>query len=779
MKARILVVLLGLACLGAARLPSERDTWQRGTSAHFTYYTNADERRVRDLAANLERLVDLLSSRKGAKASPVPTAVYVFRDDKSFQHYKRNPDGSVKSLAGFFVQDDLSNFVAMDASTSTPRVILHEYLHQFSAYNFPALPLWLDEGLAEFYSTFSTSDKGAQVGRPVHEHVLWLRANKLIPLPRLFAVAHDDPEYNEENKQGVFYAESWALVHLLLLGDQAKHGTQLTDFIDHLNQGQSPKDALAVLEDVGALQKELESYVRRNAFTFRNEAFEDGDLAVGVAFQPLSREDTLFRLGDLLLHTSELPADAADHFRAALAVAPNHGGALGGLALIEANAGRWPQAVAGFERAVAATPEDPELRLRLAQALHQAEFQERTRTAGGETPPRLLLAREHAAKAVALRPDTFDSQFLLGLTYAFQSKDVEPGIAALERAHALAPGRSDVLLALAGLQMTARRLEDAEGSLEEVARSASEPVLVARAREGLAEIAVTQAFEDFERTQDAAKAAAAIRAALPGLDPGRRVEAEEHLARLEALRTGAIGSLDEIAKPPMESDDLDAHLQYGSQQGRASQQAEGASAERLAKEAALHFRRATEIDASSSDSWLGLAAACASARCPDEEGKHAAEKGLELQPDDLQGTYLLAHYCIEGGQYDRARELLAPALDVDHPMRDEIRFMHVRARVENAEALIRKGKPGDALKLLGDGPLPEGERGREARAWIASTRADAELRYWAGRLTAGSEARQAGQTDKARKILEDVVAHCSNQDVLKLARQELAAMKVK
>ncbi|HET9299765.1 MAG TPA: tetratricopeptide repeat protein, partial [Candidatus Polarisedimenticolaceae bacterium] len=752
MKTKILALVLAFACLGAARLPSERDTWQRATSPHFTFYTNANETRVRELASNLERLVELLASRKGAKASPVPTAIYVFRDDKTFQPYKRNPDGSVKSLDGFFVKDDLSNYVALDASTPTPRIVLHEYLHQFNAYNFPPLPVWLNEGLAEFFSTFSTSAKGAQVGRPVQEHVLWLRQNKLIPLPRLFAVTHDDPEYNEQSKQGVFYAESWALVHLLLLGDQATHGRQLTDFIDRLNQGQSPTQAMAVLGDIPALQKRLEGYVRQNAFAFRNEVFQSGDAA--VAFQPLSREDTLFRLGDLLLRTSELKADAAEHFNAALAVAPKHGGALGGLALLDADAGRWDQAVAGFQRAVAASPEDPELRVRLAQSLYQAEFRGERRRMGGETPPRLLLAREHAAKAVALRPDSFDGQFLLGLTYAFQSKDVEPGIAALERAHALAPGRADVLLMLGGLQMMAERLDEAKASLEEVARSASEPELVAQAKQNLAEVAVAQAFAEFNRSHDVEKTATAVRAALPGLDPQRRTEVEQDLARLEALQkqmqeAGTITTLDEDSPPPLQSDDVVAHLQYGTQQGRASQRVDGEAGERLAKEAAQHFRRAAEIDATSADAWLGLAAACVRARCPGKEGEVAAEKGVELKPGDLQGTYLLAHYCIEGGQYDRARKLLVPMLNVEPPMRDDIRYMHVRARVENAEALIRKGKPGEALKLLGDGPLPDGERGRQARQWIASTRADAELRYWAGRLTAGSEARQAGQTDKA------------------------------
>ncbi|HEX5044761.1 MAG TPA: tetratricopeptide repeat protein [Candidatus Polarisedimenticolaceae bacterium] len=777
MKTKIVAAVLALACLGAAKLPSERETWQRGTSAHFTYYTNAGEGRVRELAANLERLVDLLASRKGAKASPVPTAVYVFRDDKTFQPYKRNPDGSVRSLDGFFVRDDLSNYVALDASTLTPRIVLHEYLHQFNAYNFPPLPVWLNEGLAEYFSTFSTSAKGAQVGRPVQEHVLWLRQNKLIPLSRLFAVSHDDPEYNEQSKQGVFYAESWALVHFLLMADQGKHGHQLTDYIDRLDRGQSPQEALAVLGDLAALQKGLESYVRQSAFAFRNEVFEDEDLAAGVAFQPLSREDTLFRLGDLLLRTSELREDAAEHFRAALAVSPQHGGALGGLALIDAHAGRWEQAVAGFERAVAASPEDPELRLRLAQSLYQAEFEAGRRSAAEEMPPRVLLAREHAAKAAALRPDSFDGQFLLGLTYLFQDKDVEPGIAALERAHALAPGRADVLLALGGLQMLAERLDQAKASFREVVRSASEPDLVTQAKQDLAGVAVAEAFAELEKTHDLEKASAAIRAVLPDLEASHRAEVEMHLARLEAMLEGSAATgLEPLPAPPLESGDLDAHLQYGMQQANAADDREGKDGVLLATEAARHFRRGTEIDASSADAWTGLATSCIRGQCAPMEGERAAEKALTLKPGDPFATYLMANYWIDGEQYDRARKLVLPMLDVEGPMRDELRLVHVRAVLEASQALVEAGRPGEALKLLDGVPLPDGERGKKVQQWLTETRADAEQRYWGNRLIAAAEARNAGDPEKARKIFQDVLARCPDREIVKMARQELTQM---
>ena len=107
----------------------------------------------------------------------------------------------------------------------------------------------------------------------------------------------------------------------------------------------------------------------------------------------------------------------------------------------------------------------------------------------------------------------------------FQAKDVEPGIAALERAHVLAPGRGDVLLVLGGLQLVAHRVDGARASFAAVARSTSEPRERRQAEEGLAEVAVAQAFEAARTTHDVVSAAAAIRSALPDLDLRRHTAA--------------------------------------------------------------------------------------------------------------------------------------------------------------------------------------------------------------------------------------------------------------
>ncbi len=40
----------------------------------------------------------------------------------------------------------------------------------------------------------------------------------MLPLRTLFEVDHKSPHYNEKNKTSIFYAQSWALMHYLIIG---------------------------------------------------------------------------------------------------------------------------------------------------------------------------------------------------------------------------------------------------------------------------------------------------------------------------------------------------------------------------------------------------------------------------------------------------------------------------------------------------------------------------------------------------------------------------------
>ena len=72
--------------------------------------------------------------------------------------------------------------------------------------------------------TFEVEDGTARIGYPKVLYLRWLRQFPPLPLARLAAIDHDSPEYNEPGKQEQYYAQCWALVHYLLVGDDFRFG---------------------------------------------------------------------------------------------------------------------------------------------------------------------------------------------------------------------------------------------------------------------------------------------------------------------------------------------------------------------------------------------------------------------------------------------------------------------------------------------------------------------------------------------------------------------------
>jgi tetratricopeptide (TPR) repeat protein len=131
------------------------------------------------------------------------------------------------------------------------------------------MPLWLNEGIAEFFQNTDIHDKDVALGQPSTDDVVYLRQNRLIPLPVLFAVDHKSPYYHDENKGSVFYAESWALVHYLEVTDHQTHQDRITKYAALLAQNQdSVSAATAAFGDLNKLQRDLEMYIRESSFHY-------------------------------------------------------------------------------------------------------------------------------------------------------------------------------------------------------------------------------------------------------------------------------------------------------------------------------------------------------------------------------------------------------------------------------------------------------------------------------------------------------------------------------
>ena len=503
--------ILGALLLAApARaLPAKSDSWIELRTANFTLFSEAGEPDTRRVGADLERLRDALSQLSPGLAldAPYPTWIYVFKNAASFQPYQQLYDGRPRDSGGYFMSRSQGNYVTVDGNHrgNQTGIVYHEYIHYVTRN--ANLPLWLHEGLAEYYSTFQADKNEARIGLPIPEHVRWLRENPWIPLPRLFALDENSKEYNEKARRGAFYAESWALTHYLLAGSPQRR-SQLLDLLRLDKAEVSGKEAFPKVfgSDPAALEREAHAYVKSFTFSYTRSPLQP-EASLAMEVRPLAWPDVLFRLGDLLANLGpEHRATAEEHFRAALAARPDYGAALGGLGYLAELADHPQEARPLYEKAAKLAPDDFIVQYRYAQSLLD-----------DPAPGSLRTARAALTRAVALRPDFGEAWARLGYTYQAEESLDENVVHVLETAHRLLPARMDVAHNLAvAYARTGHRTQAAE-LIEHVLAPRADPDVVIDAREALldeeyrhAEELVTQekvaeALPLLERVRDATR----------------------------------------------------------------------------------------------------------------------------------------------------------------------------------------------------------------------------------------------------------------------------------
>ena len=125
------------------------------------------------------------------------------------------------------------------------------------------MPLWLSEGLAEFFQNTEIRDKEVLLGEPSADDILYLRQQSLIPLPVLFKVDASSPNYHQESKGSVFYSESWALTHYLQVSDREHNTNRVTEYMNLMAHHEDPVIAAEkAFGNLKELQANLVSYIR-------------------------------------------------------------------------------------------------------------------------------------------------------------------------------------------------------------------------------------------------------------------------------------------------------------------------------------------------------------------------------------------------------------------------------------------------------------------------------------------------------------------------------------
>jgi hypothetical protein len=353
----LVLFLTAILCVPAF---AATEQWVELRSAHFTVITDSNEKEGRRIVDQLERMRWVFQTWFGrANVDPAePIVVLAAKNQKSFQALEPAAylaKGQLK-LSGLFESTPDKNYVLLllDAQEEHPySTIYHEYTHLQFRSSGEWMPLWLNEGVAEFFQNTEIQNKEVLLGEPSADDILYLRQEKIIPLPVLFRVDHQSPYYHEEQKGSVFYAESWALTHYLMVTDREKHVHRLTDYLELVSKNEDPVTAAEkAFGDLKRLQSDLGAYIHSGTyktFVLSSAAapIDESTFKIRVLSQA---ESDAYRAG--FLTGVQRTADARALLDSILKADPNNVQAQETMGFLEMYTGNRNEALKWFQQAV-------------------------------------------------------------------------------------------------------------------------------------------------------------------------------------------------------------------------------------------------------------------------------------------------------------------------------------------------------------------------------------------------------------------------------------------
>jgi len=490
-KRTVLLCLFLFVLSGSPRIYG-KETWISVKSKNFNLVGNTSEKEIKQVATKLEQFREVFSHLfPNAKlVSTVPTNVIVFKSKGSFKPFKPVADGkTLEGIAGYFQSGADVNYITLTTETASEdpfHTIFHEYVHLLvnNTLGRGRVPTWFNEGLAEYYSTFEIKDaRQVSLGKPLGSHLRLLRSTKLWPLKAIFDMDQYSLQRNKQDARGMFYAQSWALVHYLIQGNDGKRLQQFGEFLQLIMNNTQVDLAFrdAMKMDYATLEKELRGYIQRatyriNVATFERKLEFDADMETAV----LSEADAHAYLGDLLLHMNR-SEEAVAKLQQALALDADHqmGHASLGMALLRQK--KYLEAKAHLEKAVNLGANNYLAHYYYAYLLTREGMDEND-LAHGYTAENAALMRKHLERSIQAKPDFGESYRLLAFVNLVTNENLDEALEQIKKALALSPGSEDYLFVLAQIYLRKQDVDSARTIIEPLATSSSDPGIRATAQ---------------------------------------------------------------------------------------------------------------------------------------------------------------------------------------------------------------------------------------------------------------------------------------------------------
>jgi tetratricopeptide (TPR) repeat protein len=373
--------------------------WISLTTPHFEMYTtNGAGSGTRALQV-FERVRAFFLEASPTKQAPdTPVRIIAFRSEKEFTPYR--PNGGATA---YYQRSRKRDYIVMqDLSTDNYRTAVHEYTHLIVEHAGMQLPIWLNEGLADLYSSLEPRGDQTIVGRPLEGHLQLLMQEKWLDLSLLTSVQQDSPYYNERNKMAIFYAQSWALTHMLALGKEYHAG--FPRFLSAICSGKSAEMSLANVygKTLGQVRDDLNGYFRKATIQVSVFDIKMEKVNLQPRIADLTPLHTELALTDLLASQPRKGAEAKSRLEQIAAMYPENAEVEESLGYFAWQSGDSRAAAGHFAAAVAKGVDNPEMLYHYASLV-------------GAEHDKLESSIAALRKALKLKPEYREAKYLLGM----------------------------------------------------------------------------------------------------------------------------------------------------------------------------------------------------------------------------------------------------------------------------------------------------------------------------------------------------------------------------
>jgi predicted Zn-dependent protease len=553
MPRSMVAAVLGTLFLFASALAAPTGKWVEVRSPNFIVVSNAGEGQARRTAVQFEQIRSLFrDSLSYVKNSPSPViTIMAVNDEDALRELL--PEYWVQKghshPAGIFVDGGYDQFqvaVNLAAHGDNPyEGLYHEYYHSVTMPYSPGLPVWVAEGMADFFGNSEIGDKTALLGMPNPHLIEELRHSALIPLPVLFKADRSSPYYNEQNKVSIFYAESWALIHYLMLGDKRSHNASFGSYLTALNQGATQDEAAAkALGDLRKLQDNLKEYIGRLTFPAVQVPAPARVPETSLGTRALSQAEVdAYSGGFLTLHRQFEQAESL--LKEAAQLDPKLALTQKNLAFLHLFRDERADAVACLSAAIAFDSHDAATRFLRAQLAFGG---------ASEGDPQI---EEDLRQAVALKADFAEANGLLAIYLLTNNEKLPEALAFAQKAISLEPANVRFQIDRAQVLISMRRYDDAE-AVGQSLRASNDDTVRERAEQLLAYVKQARDYDARER-QRQEESAARANALATARSAQAAARADQIASRTDEARPESLeSSADKISPPSGPSGDPNA-----------------------------------------------------------------------------------------------------------------------------------------------------------------------------------------------------------------------------